>query len=116
MALSSSGGDASTTTREEPPMSENPNLIPVQEKHTCGCGGHDEERALIDAGLIPHRFRHAAIIGAASSLGVGEGFNLRAPHVPTPLLAQIDQLPYTFEHTLLDQGEGYAVVEIRRVA
>lgn len=98
-------------------MSENPNLIPVTETHSgCSCGAHDEGLVTIDAGLIPHRFRHAAIIGAASSLNAGEAFILRAPHVPTPLLGQIDQLPYTFEHALLDQGEGFALVQIKRVA
>ena len=39
-----------------------------------------------------------------------------APHVPTPLLAQIDQLPFTFQHTLLEQAEGFARVEILRTA
>ena len=65
---------------------------------------------------IPHRLRHAAVIGAASSLNPGEGFDLVAPHVPTPLLAQIDQLPFTFQHTLLEQSEGFARVEILRTA
>ena len=41
---------------------------------------------------------------------------LVAPHVPTPLLAQIDQLPFTFQHTLLEQSEGFARVEILRTA
>ena len=56
------------------------------------------------------------MIGAASSLNVGEGFDLVAPHVPTPLLNQIDQLPFTFQHTLLEAEDGYARVEILRVA
>ena len=100
-------------------MSENPNLIPVQEKKqsgTCGCHGHGHERLTLDARLIPHRLRHAAVIGAVSSLGVGEGFDLLAPHVPTPLLDQIDQLPFTFQHTLLEAEDGFARVEIIRVA
>ena len=36
--------------------------------------------------------------------------------LPTPLLAQIDQLPFTFQHTLLEQSEGFARVEILRTA
>ena len=56
------------------------------------------------------------MIGAASSLNVGEGFDLLAPHVPTPLLTQIDQLPFTFKHTLLEAEDGFARVEILRVA
>ena len=69
-----------------------------------------------DARAIPHRLRHPAVLGAASSLNVGEGFDLVAPHVPTPLLNQIDQLPFTFQHTLLEQSEGFARVEILRTA
>ena len=66
-------------------MSETPNLIPIQEKkHSCGCGAHDDERLTLDARAIPHRLRHPAVLGAASSLNVGEGFDLVAPHVPTP--------------------------------
>ena len=100
-------------------MSESPNLIPIQEKHAgggCGCGEHDFDRLTLDARPIPHRLRHAAVIGAASSLNVGEGFDLLAPHVPTPLLTQIDQLPFTFKHTLLEAEDGFARVEILRVA
>ena len=82
----------------------------------CGCGEHDVAEPTIDATAIPHRLRHAAVIGAASSLNVGEGFDLLAPHVPTPLLTQIDQLPFTFKHTLLEAEDGFARVEILRVA
>lgn len=97
-------------------MSHNPNLIAVQDSRGgCGCH-HDEGRLTLDARAIPHRLRHAAVIGAASSLNVGEGFDLLAPHVPTPLLAQIDQLPLSFSHTVLESGEGFARVEIIRTA
>ena len=99
-------------------MSDNPNLIPIEEKkhsHACGCQEHDSDRLTLDARAIPHRLRHPAVLGAASSLNVGEGFDLVAPHVPTPLLNQIDQLPFTFKHTLLEAEEGYARVEILRV-
>ena len=70
----------------------------------------------------PGRTRHPAPSAprrghrCASSLNPGEGFDLVAPHVPTPLLAQIDQLPFTFQHTLLEQSEGFARVEILRTA
>lgn len=100
-------------------MSETPDLIPIEEKrhaHTCGCQEHGSERLTLDARAIPHRLRHAAVIGAATSLNVGEGFDLVAPHVPTPLLDQIDRLPLTFQHTLLEAEDGYARVEILRVA
>ena len=100
-------------------MSETPDLIPIEEKrhaHACGCQEHGLERLTLDARAIPHRLRHAAVIGAATSLNVGEGFDLVAPHVPTPLLNQIDQLPLTFQHTLREAEDGYARVEILRVA
>lgn len=100
-------------------MSETPDLIPIEEKkhaHACGCQDHASDRLTLDARAIPHRLRHAAVIGAATSLNVGEGFDLVAPHVPTPLLDQIDRLPLTFQHTLLEAEDGYARVEILRVA
>ena len=87
-----------------------------REEVSCGCHEHSDERLTLDARAIPHRLRHAAVIGAASSLNPGEGFDLVAPHVPTPLLAQIDQLPFPFQHTLLEQSEGFARVEILRTA
>ncbi|MCL3778522.1 MULTISPECIES: DUF2249 domain-containing protein [unclassified Actinomyces] len=98
-----------------------PRLIPLQESRPrtaggCGCGAHGDGPLTLDARPIPHRLRHAAVIGAASSLGVGEGFDLLAPHVPGPLLAQIDQLPLTFEHRVLEVGDGLARVHIRRTA
>ena len=50
-------------------MSESPELLPVTEKKSsCGCHGHSDERLTLDARAIPHRLRHAAVIGAASSL------------------------------------------------
>lgn len=99
-------------------MSEDPQLIPIQETHShsaCGCGAAKDERLALDVRPIPHRLRHPAVLGAVSSLGVGEGFDLIAPHVPTPLLAQIDQLPMTVQHTLLEAEDGFARVEIVRV-
>ncbi|QHO90684.1 hypothetical protein CWT12_04100 [Actinomyces sp. 432] len=99
-------------------MSEDPKLIPIQETHShssCGCGAVEAERMCLDVRPIPHRLRHPAVLGAVSSLGVGEGFDLLAPHVPTPLLAQIDQLPMAVKHTLLEAENGFARVEIVRV-
>ena len=106
-------------------MNQTPDLIPVTEKkpadrgerHSCSCGCSDAERPVMDARTIPHRLRHAAVIGAVSSITPGEAMELLAPHVPTPLLSQIDQLPgLTFQHTLLESGEGFARVEILRQA
>lgn len=68
--------------------------LPMPQTSTggCGCGGHDSTDPLIDATAIPHRLRHAAVLGAAQSMSAGESFIIRAPHLPRPLLAQIMQL------------------------
>ena len=66
-------------------MSESPELLPVTEKKSsCGCHEHSDERLTLDARAIPHRLRHAAVIGAASSLNPGEGFDLVAPACAHP--------------------------------
>ena len=49
-------------------MSESPELLPVTEKKSsCGCHEHSDERLTLDARAIPHRLRHAAVIGAADA-------------------------------------------------
>lgn len=63
--------------------------LPVTESSTCGCGGHDEALPELDARLIPHAIRHAAIFGAFDSLRPGAALVLVAPHDPLPLLAQL---------------------------
>lgn len=64
------------------------NLTP---KTGCNCGGHDESLPELDARVIPHAIRHAAIHGVVDSLQPGAAFVLVAPHNPVPLLAQIEQ-------------------------
>ena len=44
----------------------------------CGCGEHDLPEPTIDATAIPHRLRHAAVLGAAQSMNAGEAFIIRA--------------------------------------
>lgn len=63
--------------------------LPLAPKSGCGCGGHDEALAELDARAIPHALRHAAIHGVVDSLQPGGAFVLVAPHDPLPLLAQI---------------------------
>jgi len=86
--------------------------LPMPQTSTggCGCGGHDSTDPLIDATAIPHRLRHAAVLGAAQSMSAGESFIIRAPHLPRPLLAQIMQLPgeWTFE-VIVDGPESWDV-------
>ena len=76
----------------------------------CGCGAHEGAEPMIDASAIPHRIRHAAVLGAAQSMNAGESFIIRAPHLPRPLLAQIAQLPgeWTFE-VIVDGPESWDV-------
>ena len=59
-------------------------------KSGCGCGGHDESLPALDARVIPHAVRHAAIHGVVDSLQTGSAFVLVAPHDPVPLLRQIN--------------------------
>lgn len=70
---------------EENPMTD----LPVVDKPTCSCGHHDEDLPVLDARVIPHAIRHAAILGAVASLTPGRAFAFVAPHDPKPLLAQI---------------------------
>lgn len=59
------------------------------ESASCHChdaGTHQDP--VLDARLIPHAVRHAAIFGALDSLSAGQGLVVVAPHDPKPLLAQ----------------------------
>lgn len=82
----------------------------------CGCGGHDGGEPTIDATAIPHRLRHAAVLGAAGSMNAGEAFIIRAPHLPRPLLAQIMQLPGEWTFEILVDGPEYWDVRTTRVS
>lgn len=82
----------------------------------CGCEGHDGGEPTIDATAIPHRLRHAAVLGAAGSMNAGEAFIIRAPHLPRPLLAQIMQLPGEWTFEVLVDGPEYWDVRTTRVS
>ncbi|MDO4888470.1 MAG: DUF2249 domain-containing protein [Actinomycetaceae bacterium] len=76
---------------------------------------HDtSEDAVLDVLAIPHFVRHAAILGALASLNPGFFLTLKAPHMPTPLLAQVAQLPGSFEHEVLQDGPETWLVKITR--
>lgn len=71
-------------------MSESSPVIPVPVT-TSGCTCHDtglHEDPVLDARVIPHAIRHAAIFGALDSLAPGSALVLVAPHDPVPLLKQ----------------------------
>ncbi|MDN5572185.1 MAG: DUF2249 domain-containing protein [Propionibacteriaceae bacterium] len=79
--------------------------LPLVERPACGCGHHDDELPLLDARIIPHAIRHAAILGAVASLTPGRAMGLIAPHDPLPLLAQIrDAHGDDIEISYLDRG------------
>lgn len=86
--------------------------------HACNCGAENSSSyPELDATLIPHEVRHAAIFGALDSLNVGSGMVLLAPHKPVPLLAQIEaRSPGAFEVTFLHEGpEKWHVQFIRQI-
>lgn len=67
--------------------------LPVTEaapKRGCGCS-HPEPDGVpeIDARLLPHAVRHAAVLGAFDAVPAGGSLDLVAPHRPTPLLRQL---------------------------
>ena len=90
---------------------------PAQSSAGCGCGcDHGAQLPRLDARPFPPRLRHPAILGAVSSLNVGEAMELVAPHVPTPLLNQIDMmLEGEFAYELVAVSDEGAIVKISRV-
>lgn len=55
----------------------------------CGCADDGAQVPTLDARVIPHAIRHAAIHGVVDTLQPGAAFVLVAPHDPIPLLNQI---------------------------
>ena len=75
------------THREGPTVSE---PLPVGRQRGCGCSRHDDEGVPeIDARLLPHAVRHAAVLGAFEAIADGGSLDLVTPHRPTPLLRQL---------------------------
>lgn len=68
--------------------------LPVAEARQggCQCGCSHDAVPELDARELPKAIRHGAILGALASLAPGGEMILIAPHEPTPLLAQIDEL------------------------
>lgn len=59
-----------------------------QSQHKCNCGANDSSDPVIDARLLPHEVRHAAIFGALDSIEIGKNLVVIAPHNPLPLIKQ----------------------------
>lgn len=78
-------------------------------QHDCGCSETSDME--FDVRPVPHAIRHGAVFGALSSLKVGSGFVLIAPHDPKPLLAQIaDRYGDAIEVGYVDRaGDGVGV-------
>lgn len=82
----------------------------------CTCGHDDETLPELDARLIPHQLRHAAIFGAVDSLPAGQAMALVAPHDPLPLLSQLgDRYGNGLEVTYLVSGPESWKLKLARV-
>ena len=79
--------------------------LPITEKAPgCGCA-EDHDLPEIDARVISHAVRHAAVFGALAAVPPGGAMVLVAPHDPQPLLAQIAQREGgTIEVSYLERG------------
>lgn len=71
----------------------------------CGCPDDGASVPTLDARVIPHAIRHAAVFGVLEALRPGIRVDLLAPHDPLPLLAQIDKRwGEDMEHTYVERG------------
>lgn len=91
--------------------------LPLTETHNCTCGEHAEAEPELDARVIPHEIRHAAILGSLQGIGVGQSMILVAPHNPLPLLAQIDAAwPGGFSREYVQEGPDAWKIRFTRQA
>ncbi|MDO5677774.1 MAG: DUF2249 domain-containing protein [Propionibacteriaceae bacterium] len=91
--------------------------ISLAPKSSCGCGGHDDTLPELDARVIPHAIRHAAIHGAVDSLQPGTAMILVAPHDPLPLIAQIrDRHGDNIDISYVEQGPEAWKLKLHRTA
>ncbi|MBO3085656.1 DUF2249 domain-containing protein [Cellulomonas fengjieae] len=82
---------------------------PQPAAHTCGCGGKDEAEPVLDVRTIPHAIRHGAVFGAFDAVAPGSSMVLVAPHLPRPLIAQLqDRGPIDVE-VLVDGPDAWRV-------
>lgn len=83
--------------------------------HTCRCGGHDDTEPVLDVRTIPHAIRHGAVFGAFDSIAPGQSMVLVAPHLPRPLIKQLqDRGPLEVE--VLTEGPDAWQVRLTRPA
>lgn len=103
---------------ETEPAANQPATNQAAASQGCSCGAAAPgELPELDARLLPAQIRHAAILGALSSLAEGHGLVLVAPHDPVPLLKQVEQRwPGRFDLRYLDRGPQAWRVELLRGA
>lgn len=71
----------------------------------CGCEDDGASVPTLDARVIPHAIRHAAVFGVLEALRPGIRVDLLAPHDPLPLLAQIERRwGGDIEHAYIERG------------
>ncbi len=99
--------NVSITPREE--------SVEPQKSGGCGCSCGSNEVPRLVARDLPGKVRHPAILGALLSLQSGDQLDLVAPHVPRPLLAQVEQAaPGAFQAEILSETDGECVVRFTR--
>ena len=65
----------------------------------------DDNIPALDVRVVPHKIRHATVIGAISAIQGGHSIDLIAPHDPQPLLRQIEGLePGVWSVEYLERG------------
>jgi uncharacterized protein (DUF2249 family) len=107
-------------SREETTMTAEPISITNRaegdsEPHTCTCNHADEGTVVLDARLLPHAIRHAAIFGALDAIQPGFALDLIAPHDPLPLLAELEQRhPGRFGLNYLERGPEAWTIRLTR--
>ncbi len=97
-------------------MNENATLHSIGTTSDCGCNEAEIQVPTLDARVIPHAIRHAAVFGVLESLRPGIRVDLLAPHDPLPLLKQIDRRwGAQIEHEYIERGpETFRLRFIRR--
>lgn len=83
-------------------------------EHECKCNSSNTEEQVLDVLSLPRQVRHPAILGALESLPTGGTLLLMAPHMPSPLLAEVESLAGSFTHEVVVDGPDEWQVRLRR--
>lgn len=97
-------------------MNEIP-LATAKKAGGCGCGCNSDETPTWDVRSIPKAIRHGAILGAVASLKAGKSMILEGPHVPVPVLTQVQRAEGDgVSIDVLEESEGFARIQLTRQA